>query len=131
MALESFRQLILDAQAMMDPDFAGKLSADIATEDDADTDFAFGATEPTPEQNQQVVEDLESATDFTFGSNDSQIPLLDPSHFSPFAEKKPTRPFLRMPNQTKESQASQTGVPQVSRLRPGIARSRSEAPTNR
>ena len=30
MALESFRQLILDAQAMMDPDFAGKLSADVA-----------------------------------------------------------------------------------------------------
>jgi len=28
-ALESFRQLILDAQAMMDPDFAGKLSADV------------------------------------------------------------------------------------------------------
>ena len=30
MALESFRQLILDAQAMMDPDFAGKLPADVA-----------------------------------------------------------------------------------------------------
>ena len=30
MAIESFRQLILDAQAMMDPDFAGKLSADVA-----------------------------------------------------------------------------------------------------
>ena len=26
MALDSFRQLILDAQAMMDPDFAGKLA---------------------------------------------------------------------------------------------------------
>ena len=38
MALESFRQLILDAQAMMDPDFAGKLSADVGAED-ADTDF--------------------------------------------------------------------------------------------
>jgi len=89
MALESFRQLILDAQAMMDPDFAGKLSADVATEDDANTDFSFGATEPTAEQNQKVVESLESATDFTFGSNEHQIPLLDPSHFSPFAEKKP------------------------------------------
>src|SRR5580693_5377478 len=29
-ALESFRQIIVDAQAMMDPDFAGKLSADVA-----------------------------------------------------------------------------------------------------
>ena len=45
MALESFRQLILDAQAMMDPDFAGKLAADVAESraDDADTGFGFGA----------------------------------------------------------------------------------------
>ena len=42
MALDSFRQLILDAQAMMDPDFAGKLAADVA--EDADTGFGFGAT---------------------------------------------------------------------------------------
>jgi DNA helicase-2/ATP-dependent DNA helicase PcrA len=46
MAIESFRQLILDAQAMMDPDFAGKLSADVAagaeSSDDADTGFDFG-----------------------------------------------------------------------------------------
>jgi DNA helicase-2/ATP-dependent DNA helicase PcrA len=48
MAIDSFRQLILDAQAMMDPDFAGKLSADVAAGDesgqDADTGFAFGAS---------------------------------------------------------------------------------------
>ncbi|MGP8083706.1 MAG: ATP-dependent helicase [Terracidiphilus sp.] len=46
MAIDSFRQLILDAQAMMDPDFAGRLSADVAaTEtDNADTGFEFGAT---------------------------------------------------------------------------------------
>jgi DNA helicase-2/ATP-dependent DNA helicase PcrA len=46
MAIESFRQLILDAQAMMDPDFAGKLSADVAAgaeSEDADTGFDFGA----------------------------------------------------------------------------------------
>jgi DNA helicase-2/ATP-dependent DNA helicase PcrA len=44
MALESFRQLILDAQAMMDPDFAGKLSADVAESHvgGSDTGFAFG-----------------------------------------------------------------------------------------
>ena len=48
MAIESFRQLILDAQAMTDPDFAGKLSADVAataeSEEDADTGFEFGAS---------------------------------------------------------------------------------------
>jgi DNA helicase-2/ATP-dependent DNA helicase PcrA len=43
-AIEQFRQLILDAQAMMDPDFAGKLSADVAAEAEAgDTGFEFGA----------------------------------------------------------------------------------------
>jgi DNA helicase-2/ATP-dependent DNA helicase PcrA len=43
-AIESFRQLILDAQAMMDPDFAGKLSADVAADAEAgDTGFEFGA----------------------------------------------------------------------------------------
>jgi DNA helicase II / ATP-dependent DNA helicase PcrA len=45
-ALESFRQLILDAQAMMDPDFAGKLSADIAESANADTGFDFGEVAP-------------------------------------------------------------------------------------
>ncbi|MGC9222284.1 MAG: ATP-dependent helicase [Terracidiphilus sp.] len=45
MALDNFRRLILDAQAMMDPDFAGKLAADVAeaAADDADTSFGFGA----------------------------------------------------------------------------------------
>ncbi|MGA3100462.1 MAG: UvrD-helicase domain-containing protein [Terracidiphilus sp.] len=46
-ALESFRQLILDAQAMMDPDFAGKLAADVAESGAAaDTGFAFGEAAP-------------------------------------------------------------------------------------
>ncbi len=45
LALDSFRQLILDAQAMMDPDFAGKLAADVAESqaDAMDTGFDFGA----------------------------------------------------------------------------------------
>ena len=43
-AIEQFRQLILDAQAMMDPDFAGKLSADVAADEEAgDTGFEFGS----------------------------------------------------------------------------------------
>ena len=52
MALDSFRQLILDAQAMMDPDFAGKLSADVAASaesEDVDTDFGFGAAADDPQ----------------------------------------------------------------------------------
>ena len=64
MAIESFRQLILDAQAMMDPDFAGKLSADVAQEEDADTDFEFGAAKveeasPEPASLKSASEDID------------------------------------------------------------------------
>ena len=111
MALGSFRQLILDAQAMMDPDFAGKLSADVGL-DEADTDFSFGAAEPDTEEKQEVEDALNAAAEFSFGNNESQIPLLDPSHFSPFAEK-PVRPFLKIPKESPAPQAS-TRTPQVS-----------------
>ena len=120
MALDSFRQLILDAQAMMDPDFAGKLSADVVESDaDAgDAGFAFGASSPTPEENQAVADALESAAaaDFNFGGNADQLTLLDPASFNPFAEA-PKRPFLTMPKQPK---GSQTGVPEVPILGPGM-----------
>jgi len=66
MALDSFRQLILDAQAMLDPDFAGKLSADVGSEA-ADTDFSFGAAEPSDTEKQQVADTLDLATEFSFG----------------------------------------------------------------
>ena len=122
MALESFRTLILDAQAMMDPDFAGKLSADVGTED-ADTDFSFGAEEPGAEEKQEASDALETATEFSFGDNENQIPLLDASHFSPFAEHsfaaKKARPFLQMPKQSARQDQATTRVPQVSPLRPG------------
>ncbi len=97
-ALESFRQLILDAQAMMDPDFAGKLSADVAAgaeSGDADTDFEFGSA--TADSASPNSASAESATGFNFGGeNDNQLPLLDASSFSPFAAQ-PKRSFLTMP----------------------------------
>jgi DNA helicase-2/ATP-dependent DNA helicase PcrA len=92
MAIESFRQLILDAQAMMDPDFAGKLAADVAasaeSQEDADTGFGFGAAAADSAS-------AESATGFDFGGEESQLPLLDASHFSPFTPQS-KRPFLTM-----------------------------------
>ncbi len=92
LALDSFRQLILDAQAMMDPDFAGKLSADVAASaDNADTDFSFGASTVEPAH-------AEPDTSFGFGGHENQIPLLDASHFSPFAAQS-KRPLLKMPTQ--------------------------------
>jgi superfamily I DNA/RNA helicase len=106
MAIESFRQLILDAQAMMDPDFAGKLSADVAAgseSEDAGTGFEFGA--PTADSASPDSPSAESATSFDFGGgDDGQLPLLDASSFSPFA--KSTRPFLTMPKQTAGSDRS-------------------------
>ena len=107
MALDSFRQLILDAQAMLDPDFAGKLSTDVAPENDADTGFEFGAAEPEP----AATESASADTSFDFGGNEDQLPLLNAASFSPFAEA-PKRPFLKIPKQ-------EARVPQVSPLRPG------------
>ena len=102
MAVESFRQLILDAQALMDPDFAGKLAADVAagaeSEEDADTGFGFGASSADSAS-------AESAASFDFGiggHSENQLPLLDASHFSPFAAQS-KRPFLVKAKQVEET----------------------------
>jgi DNA helicase-2/ATP-dependent DNA helicase PcrA len=94
MAIESFRQLILDAQAMMDPDFAGKLAADVAARaesgEEADTGFEFGSAAADSAS-------AESATSFDFGGGEAfQPPLLDAASFSPFAAPS-KRPFLTIP----------------------------------
>jgi superfamily I DNA/RNA helicase len=100
MALDSFRQLILDAQAMMDPDFAGKLAADVAETQatEADTGFGFGTAAEDGDQGNKGTREQENA-EAQFGE-EIQIPLLDFASFSPFA--KSTRPFLTMPKQTAE-----------------------------
>ncbi len=107
MALDSFRQLILDAQAMMDPDFAGKLAADVGATEQAeevsDTDFSFGSAAPSEDENERVAEALDAAAEFNFGGNENQLTLLDPASFSPFAEA-PKRPFLKMPSPQNSSQ---------------------------
>jgi len=100
-ALDTFRQIIVDAQAMMDPDFAGKLSADVAAAEAAegDTDFSFGEEQSAPRAEEAIEQFVEGA-DFEFGSNaNGQMALLDAAHFSPF-EQKPVKPFLKMPEQT-------------------------------
>jgi len=107
-ALEQFRQLILDAQAMMDPDFAGKLSGDVTPDEDADTGFEFGA--PTAElrntgADNGADEKADSDTAFEFGGSPDQIPLLDASSFSPFTAE-PVRPFLKMPKKIEQPEAA-------------------------
>ncbi len=108
-ALDTFRQLILDAQAMMDPDFAGKLTADVAESqaDDADTSFGFGSGEGEREDREQGSEGAreQENTEADFGGDENQIPLLDSSHFSP-ADNTPKRPFLVMPAENAGSGAA-------------------------
>ncbi len=97
-ALDSFRQLILDAQAMMDPDVAGRLAADAAEAGtlEGDTDFAFG--EKAPNEGAPIpVED------------ESQLPLLDIASLSPFSAA-PQGPFLKRPKQAGDGGASEAAA---------------------
>ena len=127
MALDTFRQLILDAQAMMDPDFAGKLAADVAEAgaDDADADFAFGAAAENRDQATPAGKDSPPGTpagtkgprdresaETHFGGDESQIPLLDSSHFAP-AGNAPQRPFLVMPTENAGTGAESDQNPEA------------------
>ena len=124
MAIEQFRQIILDAQAMMDPDFAGKLSGDTGQDEDADTGFDYGAA--ATESVSPDAASADSATGFDFGGSADQIPLLDSSNFSPFAAK-PKRPFLTMPKKAAEvesqpeSKAEESGEARPAFRAPGDA----------
>jgi DNA helicase-2/ATP-dependent DNA helicase PcrA len=102
MALDQFRQLMLDAQAMMDPDFAGKLAADVAPDEDADTGFEFGASADETAKEEGSKQNADADTSFDFGGSPDQIPLLDAASFSPFAEQ-PKRPFLMMPKKAEKA----------------------------
>ena len=105
-ALEGFRQLILDAQALLDPDFAGKLTADLAGEPEpvveaavgADESFAFGENISfdfgmSAEAGDPVLEDEAAALDahdsmdtaFDFGG-ETVLPAasFDVASLSPF-----------------------------------------------
>jgi DNA helicase-2/ATP-dependent DNA helicase PcrA len=118
MSLESFRQLIVDAQAMMDPDFAGKLSADVAEDEDADTGFEFGAeAEAEPHAH--------AATSFDFGEAaepQTQLSFLDAASFSPFAAAAPAKPFLTKPKK------AETRTPQNANLKtPALSDSDSDS----
>jgi len=100
-ALEGFRQLILDAQRLLDPDFAGKLTADLAGEPEpvletaADDSFAFGENisfdfGTSAEAGDPVLEDEAAAHDtldtaFDFGG-EAALPAasFDVASLSPF-----------------------------------------------
>ena len=58
-ALQSFRQLIRDAQALLNPDFAGKLTSDLAS----------GASEPEPVEETAFAAPGAADLSFNFGEN--------------------------------------------------------------
>jgi len=107
-ALESFQQLIRDAQAILDPDFASKLSADLSSDpssldspaleessldrisdDDPDSGFAFGENISFDFGG---TDDAGEATAFDFGGGNSgnrseatpSVPMFDAALLSPF-----------------------------------------------
>jgi DNA helicase-2/ATP-dependent DNA helicase PcrA len=91
MAVTSFRELILDAQAMMDPDFAGKLSADVAasaeSDEEADTGFEFGAA--SEDENSQgdtgaVSSGKPAPPDPDFESDPEEVAADEQEHDSAF-----------------------------------------------
>jgi DNA helicase-2/ATP-dependent DNA helicase PcrA len=117
-ALEGFRQLIRDAQALLDPDFAGKLTADLngdlagepepvlETAVGADESFAFGenisfdfgmsaeAGDPALEDEAAAAQDAQDAHDtldtaFDFGG-EAALPAasFDLASLSPFQKKE-------------------------------------------
>jgi len=73
-ALDSFRQLILEAQAMMDPDFSGKLAEAETEPEDADTGFAFGAADEDEAEKSAGVPGnaFASETDINLDSEDGE-----------------------------------------------------------
>jgi DNA helicase-2/ATP-dependent DNA helicase PcrA len=95
-ALDSFRQIIQDAQAMLAPDFAEKLSADVEVSEGAVTeaDISFDMTAEEP-----LIGSAASDTSFDFGDEfqhglafspgpEPDLPL-DAAAFNPFADEPP------------------------------------------
>jgi DNA helicase II / ATP-dependent DNA helicase PcrA len=101
-ALDTFRRIILDARALLKPDFADKLSADIAEEetsfdiaaaaDDADTAFDFGAEaqHTLAFTNEPELENLPlDATTFNPFEDEPPVPHAAPSQAAYSASEKP------------------------------------------
>jgi len=120
-ALDGFRRMIQDARAMLAPDFADKLSADIGAATDADATIAMGEVHTADTRDDQPVEldlTLHAADDTSFSFGDSAQGVLslssgtsatdfgtdfDVSSFSDAAEHEPTldaaafNPFAEAP----------------------------------
>jgi DNA helicase-2/ATP-dependent DNA helicase PcrA len=114
-ALETFKRMIEDAHAMLAPDFAEKLSADLAppegiteqSEDpEDDTSFEFTEDALMQDESDETAFDFGDAEQGSLGleaSPDEVSTDFDPTSFNPFGN----------------AEAATNRVPQVSTLRPG------------
>ncbi len=120
-ALENFRGIIEDARAMLAPNFAEKLSLDIAagTESDVKDDHAFAASD--------------DAVSFDFGMTDAEIAVadntrnglaetFDPAEFSPFASSRPNEDAKTLsPHERKSLQETSSSTEENTFRKPGDA----------
>ena len=84
-ALDTFRKLIEDARAMLAPDFAEKLTADVAPEGDASFDVAASASE-----DDDTSFEFGDAEQHGFAFSDDDV-AFDASEFNPFADEAEKR----------------------------------------
>jgi ATP-dependent DNA helicase UvrD/PcrA len=107
-ALENFRGVIEDARAMLAPNFADKLSLDVAasTEDAEVTDETAAASD-------------DDAISFDFGMTDAEIAeaddtrdglaeAFDPAEFSPFASTRPSEQTKKLSPHERKSLLANT-----------------------
>ena len=111
MALESFRQLILDAQAMMDPDFAGKLSADVAQSRRRRYRLRVRRGRAECGREAEVAERWKRRRSSTLAATKTRFRCSMPASFSPFAEAAPKRPFLQDAEASRTQTRQQRGCP--------------------
>lgn len=108
-ALENFRGIIEDARAMLAPNFAEKLSLDIA---------AAGAESTVEDENAFAAN--EDAISFDFGMTDAEISAaentrndglaeaFDPAEFSPFAATRPNQEAKKLSPHERKSMLDAT-----------------------
>ena len=131
-ALGTFQQLIRDAQAIQDPDFAAKLTADLAggptepepvleTAVSADDSFQFGdnisfdfgtsaeAGDPALEEEAAAHDDLDTA--FDFAAEPAPPPILNAAMLSPFHKSSAAKATRKPINTVADQQPASAETP--------------------
>jgi DNA helicase II / ATP-dependent DNA helicase PcrA len=89
-ALDTFRQIIEDARALLAPDFAEKLATDVEVADadaEADTSFDVSAETDQPDTSFDFGDELQHGLAFSPGP-EPDLPI-DAAAFNPFADEPP------------------------------------------